>query len=78
MSVTAVVLFCCNVGWGQVAVISDDFEDNNITGWTENTRGRWGASGTDKINGNCSLKHTYNNPPLDRDRISLPLNSLSL
>jgi len=78
MSVAAVVLFCCNVGWGQVTVISDDFEDNNITGWTENTSGRWGASGTDKINGNYSLKHTYNNLSSDRDRISLPLNSLSL
>ncbi len=74
----AIFLFCWEISWGQITIISDDFEDGNIAGWTESTSGRWSASSTEAINGSYSLKHSYDNSSADRDRISFPINSLSL
>jgi len=37
--------------------VSDDFEDGNINGWTENIIGHWAASSENPITGTYSLKH---------------------
>jgi hypothetical protein len=38
-------------------VINDDFEDGNLTGWTEGTAGDWTNSTSTPITGSRSLKH---------------------
>lgn len=55
------------------AQVNDNFEDGNITGWTESTVGHWSASDTDPINGTYSLKHTFNSSATDKDYISTPI-----
>ncbi len=78
MRLLADLLLILSVGWGQITILSDDFEDNNITGWTESTSGQWGASSEDNINGTYSLKHIFDNSSSDRNQISIPLNSMAV
>jgi hypothetical protein len=58
--------------------INDDFEDGDITNWTESTAARWGASGNLPINGNFSLHHTYENDDAGHDQISIPSSAYNI
>jgi PKD repeat protein len=41
----------------QTELINDNFDDGNISGWTENIPSAWEASATSPLNGTSSLKH---------------------
>ncbi|MBU0764333.1 MAG: lamin tail domain-containing protein [Bacteroidetes bacterium] len=58
--------------------IEDDFEDGNISDWTESTYGRWEASTDNPINGTHSLHHVYDNPDDGIDLISKSLCPIEL
>ena len=61
-----------------IIYLNDDFEDNDIAGWQESTFGHWASSIDNPINGNYSLKQTFDNSSSDIDVISHPLNSVDL
>ena len=65
-------------GAGTTSYLSEDFEGGSISGWTESTASRWGASTTTPLNGSYSLKHTYSTASAGEDRISIPLTGLDL
>ncbi len=74
-----IILFCLVfipfITWSQVI---DDFEDGDISDWTQSAAGRWAASDIDPINGNYSLHHIFDNPSGDRDQISIPLSGVNI
>ena len=41
------------------AQFTDDFEDGDISNWTESTAGRWAASDISPLNGLYSLHHIF-------------------
>lgn len=51
------VFLMSGVVWGQTTILSDDFEDGNLAGWTQGTDGDWINSITSPITGSNSLKH---------------------
>ncbi|MBI4647427.1 MAG: lamin tail domain-containing protein [Bacteroidia bacterium] len=53
--------------------ISDNFEDGDISGWTQSTQGRWAASTDNPINGSYSLHHVYDNTSSGIDLVSFPM-----
>ncbi|MCK5027986.1 MAG: lamin tail domain-containing protein [Bacteroidales bacterium] len=61
-----------------LAQLTDDFEDGDITNWTQSTADRWAASDIDPLNGSYSLQHIFDNTVDDRDRISVELVTLDL
>ena len=60
------------------AQVSDNFDDGNITGWTESTAARWNASTDNPINGTYSLHHIFDTTEASHDQISYSLPSLNL
>ena len=64
--------FCLN------AQVSDNFEDGDISGWTESTAGRWAASDVSPITGSYSLHHIYDNAASGHDQISYDISSLNI
>lgn len=60
------------------AQFTDDFEDADITNWTQSTAGRWAASDISPLNGSYSLHHIFDNPAGDHDQISVELPTLDL
>jgi len=60
------------------AQITDDFEDGNITGWTESVAGHWTASNSSPLNGIYSLHHNFDNTIDDKDMISIPLTGIDI
>ncbi len=60
------------------AQFTDDFEDGDISNWTESTVGRWAASDISPLNGSYSLHHIFDNTVDDRDRISIDLPIIDL
>jgi len=55
-----------------------DFEDNDISAWTQSTSGRWDASDVSPLNGSFSLHHVFDNTAADKDRISIELPTIDL
>ena len=55
----SIVIILCSIFSSQFycQVINDDFEDGNLTGWTEGTAGDWTNSTSTPIKGSRSLKH---------------------
>ncbi|MFT7611647.1 MAG: hypothetical protein ACI9J3_000592 [Parvicellaceae bacterium] len=43
--------------YAQTTLLSDDFEDGDLVGWTEGVVGHWTGSGLPALNGSFSLKH---------------------
>jgi len=41
----------------QTTLLSDDFEDGDLVGWTEGATGHWTGAGTPALNGSFSMKH---------------------
>jgi Lamin Tail Domain/Bacterial Ig-like domain len=60
------------------AQLSDDFEDGDITNWTQSTAARWAASDIEPLNGSYSLHHIFDNPAGGNDQVSVSLSSLDL
>lgn len=60
------------------AQFTDDFEDADISNWTESTAGRWAASADSPLNGSNSLHHIFDNPDAGKDQVSVALSSLDL
>ncbi len=60
------------------AQFTDDFEDGDISNWTESTAGRWAASNISPLNGSYSLHHIFDNPDADHDQISIDLPTIDL
>ncbi|MCB2194261.1 MAG: lamin tail domain-containing protein [Bacteroidetes bacterium] len=60
------------------AQFTDDFEDADISNWTESTAGRWAASADSPLNGSYSLHHIFDNPDGDHDQVSVPFPSIEL
>jgi len=58
--------------------INDDFEDGDISGWTESSAGHWDASNTNPIDGTYSLHQNYDNPDAGHDQISVPFGSFDI
>lgn len=60
LKITLQLFFLCitiNILSAQTTLIDDNFEDGNITGWTEGISGHWTASTTTPLDGSYSLKH---------------------
>ncbi len=60
------------------AQLTEDFEDADISGWTQSSDGRWEASDISPINGNYSLHHIFDNPDSGEDQISIELPTIDL
>lgn len=60
------------------AQFTDDFEDADISDWTESAVGRWAASDITPLNGSYSLHHIFDNTLAEKDRISVSLSSFDL
>ena len=58
--------------------INDDFEDGDISGWTESTASYWEASNLNPINGTYSLHQSFDNSSGDHDQISIPFGSFDI
>ncbi len=61
-----------------IAQLNNDFEDTNISKWTQSTAGRWAASDITPITGAYSLHHTFDNPGSGKDQISIALPTLNM
>lgn len=61
-----------------LAQVNDDFEDGDITNWTESTATRWEASDVSPLNGSYSLHHAFDNPSNGSDQVSTPLSGIDL
>ncbi len=64
------ILFYCFTATAQT--LQFDFEDGNLSGWTQSTPGRWEVSTSSPLGGTRSLKHAPTSGA-DVDRISFPL-----
>jgi hypothetical protein len=60
------------------AQFTDDFEDADISDWTESTVGRWAASDISPLTGAYSLHHIFNNTIAEKDRVSIELPTYDL
>jgi hypothetical protein len=49
-----------------------DFENADLSQWSQNSADRWAISGTNPISGNYSLHHHFDNPVAGNDQISIP------
>lgn len=56
----------------------DDFEDADISNWTESTIGRWAASDISPLNGAYSLHHIFDNTIADHDQVSIDIPTIDL
>ncbi len=61
-----------------IAQLSDDFEDADISDWTQSTAGRWAASDISPIVGTYSLHHIFDNSEAGKDQISIALPTLDM
>jgi len=60
------------------AQLTDDFEDAEISNWTESTAGRWVASDISPLNGAYSLHHIFDNPDAGKDQVSVALSAMNI
>ena len=58
--------------------LEDDFEDGNLTGWTQSTAGRFEASTDSPLAGSASLHHVYNNASASHDQAAFSTDGLDL
>ncbi|MBE9467075.1 MAG: lamin tail domain-containing protein [Bacteroidetes bacterium] len=73
-----ILFFLILLPFSLTAQVTDNFEDGNITGWTESSADRWVASDINPITGNYSLHHIYDNLASDHDQISYDISSLNV
>ena len=62
---------------GQTTYLSEDFEDGDISGWTEGQSGDWTVSTSTPITGSYSLKHNLSSTAAE-SYVSHALTSLNL
>jgi len=60
------------------AQLIDNFEDGDITNWTQSTAARWAASDIEPLNGTYSLHHIFDNTSSDRDQVSFDIPTVDL
>ncbi len=60
------------------SALDDDFEDGDLTGWTQSTAGRFEASTDSPLSGSVSLHHVYNNTSASHDQIAFSTDGLDL
>jgi len=72
------IIICLLFPVSLFAQITDDFEDGDISDWTESNGGRWAASDISPLNGSFSLHHIYDNTEASNDQISIKLPTLDL
>jgi len=58
--------------------ILEEFEEGNIGNWTESTAGHWEATSVNKISGNYSLHHSFDDLAYGHDQISLLISGLHI
>ncbi|MBN2664726.1 MAG: lamin tail domain-containing protein [Bacteroidales bacterium] len=58
--------------------LDDDFEDGNLTGWTESEIGHWQSSDIEAISGTYSLHHIFDASASGSDKISYEMNGLNI
>jgi len=58
--------------------IIEDFENGNKANWIESVAGHWEVTTENKISGNYSLHHSFDNSNYGHDQISLILSGLQL
>ena len=58
--------------------LNDNFEDDDLTGWTQSTAGRFAATNDTPISGSISLHHVYDNASASHDQISYSTDGLDL
>lgn len=73
-----VLIICLFIPISLFAQFTDDFEDGDISNWTESSGSRWSASGDSPLSGSFSLHHIYDNTLGDHDQISVMLPTLDL
>ncbi|OFX22132.1 MAG: hypothetical protein A2041_04545 [Bacteroidetes bacterium GWA2_31_9b] len=61
-----------------LAQFSDDFEDGDISNWTQSVVGHWAASITSPISGTYSVQQVFNSAADSRDQISIELPIMDL
>lgn len=62
---------------GACAQIIVDFENGELSRWTQFPQNRWEVTNNNSLRGNYSLHHNYDNPSSGHDQISYPLYGLS-
>jgi len=72
------LILCLFIPVTAFAQFTDDFEDGDITNWTQSTSGRWAASDVNPLTGSYSLHHDFDNSIGASDQISISLSSLDL
>ncbi len=58
--------------------IMENFEEGNMANWIESEAGRWEVTTLNKLSGNYSLHHSFDNPNSGHDQISILLPGLRL
>jgi len=61
-----------------LAQYTDDFEDGDISDWTQSNTDRWAASDISPFNGSYSLHHVYESTVIGRDQVSVNLPVMDL
>jgi len=79
-SVTGADDYRLDVGLSPVfgSALNDNFEDDDLTGWTQSTAGRFDATNDTPISGSISLHHVYDNASAGNDQISYSTDGLDL
>jgi len=60
------------------AQFTSDFEDGDISSWTQSNTGRWAASSVSPLSGDFSLHHIFDNPDAGNDQIAKKLPSIDI
>ena len=58
--------------------LDDDFEDGNLTGWSESETGHWQSSDIEAITGVYSLHHIFDASASGSDKISYEMNGVDI
>ena len=58
-----------------ISQIQVDFENSDISSWSQSPESRWAADSDNAISGIISLKHVYDNSISEIDQVSIPINS---
>ncbi len=72
------LILCLFIPVATFAQLTDDFEDGDITNWTQSTAARWAASDIEPLTGSYSLHHIFDNTSSDRDQVSFDIPTVDL